>query len=311
MEKAELQTTEALDYTVGIYDDTALIASGSLSGKTIKCVAVCKKYQSENLLTQLVVHLLEKLREENQLHSFLYTKPKNEQIFQSLGFQKVVANQEVLFMEQGKPDFADYLDYLTQHKKAGPASSIVMNANPFTKGHQYLVEKAAKESPHVYVFVLSEDKSLFSKEARFAMVQKGVAHLPNVTVLSTEDYLVSSATFPTYFLKEKAPLEVAAIQATLDATLFKERIAPILEIQQRYVGEEPYSEVTDVYNQAMQQVFGQTITLTIVPRLAIGGELISATKVRKAMAEGDKETLKKFLPATSYQYLVEHKKLMR
>ena len=251
MEKAELQTTEALDYTVGIYDDTALIASGSLSGKTIKCVAVCKKYQSENLLTQLVVHLLEKLREENQLHSFLYTKPKNEQIFQSLGFQKVVANQEVLFMEQGKPDFADYLDYLTQHKKAGPASSIVMNANPFTKGHQYLVEK------------------------------------------------------------EKAPLEVAAIQATLDATLFKERIAPILEIQQRYVGEEPYSEVTDVYNQAMQQVFGQTITLTIVPRLASDGELISATKVRKAMAEGDKETLKKFLPATSYQYLVEHKKLMR
>ncbi|NRC83652.1 GNAT family N-acetyltransferase [Enterococcus faecalis] len=257
MEKAELQTTEALDYTVGIYDDTALIASGSLSGKTIKCVAVCKKYQSENLLTQLVVHLLEKLREENQLHSFLYTKPKNEQIFQSLGFQKVVANQEVLFMEQGKPDFADYLGYLTQHKKAGPA------------------------------------------------------HLPNVTVLSTEDYLVSSATFPTYFLKEKAPLEVAAIQATLDATLFKERIAPILEIQQRYVGEEPYSEVTAVYNQAMQQVFGQTITLTIVPRLASDGELISATKVRKAMAEGDKETLKKFLPATSYQYLVEHKKLMR
>ncbi|MCA8631675.1 [citrate (pro-3S)-lyase] ligase, partial [Escherichia coli] len=151
----------------------------------------------------------------------------------------------------------------------------------------------------------------FSKEARFAMVQKGVAHLPNVTFLSTEDYLVSSATFPTYFLKEKAPLEVAAIQATLDATLFKERIAPILEIQQRYVGEEPYSEVTDVYNQAMQQVFGQTITLTIVPRLAIDGELISATKVRKAMVEGDKETLKKFLPATSYQYLVEHKKLMR
>ena len=60
------------------------------------------------------------------------------------------------------------------------------------------------------------------------------------------------------------------------------------------MGEEPYSEVTDVYNQAMQQVFGQTITLTIVPRLAIDGELISATKVRKAMAEGDKETLKKF-----------------
>lgn len=98
-----------------------------------------------------MVHLLEKLREENQLHSFLYTKPKNEQIFQSLGFQKVVANQEVLFMEQGKPDFADYLGYLTQHKKAGPASSIVMNANPFTKGHQYLVESSPRKSARLCV----------------------------------------------------------------------------------------------------------------------------------------------------------------
>ena len=116
--------------------------------------------------------------------------------------------------------------------------------------------------------------------------------------------------FSYLFLKEKAPLEVAAIQATLDATLFKERIAPILEIQQRY-GEEPYSEVTAVYNQAMQQVFGQTITLTIVPRLASDGELISATKVRKAMAEGDKETLKKFYQQQVINTLVEHKKLMR
>ena len=73
-----------------------------------------------------------------------------------------------------------------------------MNANPFTKGHQYLVEKAAQESPHVYVFVLSEDKSLFSKK-HVSQWCKRVAHLPNVTVLSTEDYLVSSATFPTYF----------------------------------------------------------------------------------------------------------------
>ncbi len=169
-----------------------------------------------------------------------------------------------------------------------------MNAKSFYERPSVLSRKSSQRKSARLCVVLSEDKSLYSKEARFAMVQKGVAHLPNVTVLSTEDYLVSSATFPTYFLKEKAPLEVAAIQATLDATLFKERIAPILEIQQRYVGEEPYSEVTDVYNQAMQQVFGQTITLTIVSRLAIGGELISATKVRKAMAEGDKRHSRSF-----------------
>ena len=157
------------------------------------------------------------------------------------------------------------------------------------------------------MFVLSEDKSLFSKKHVSQWCKRGRPF----TQCDSPIYRRLLSFVCDFSYLEKAPLEVAAIQATLDATLFKERIAPILEIQQRYVGEEPYSEVTAVYNQAMQQVFGQTITLTIVPRLASDGELISATKVRKAMAEGDKETLKKFLPATSYQYLVEHKKLMR
>ncbi len=306
-----LQPEADLDDTIGIYDDTVLIAAGSLSGKIIKCVAVREDYRAENLLAQLMTQLLERLYEKDETHCFLYTKLSNKAIFRSLGFREIIADEEVLFMEQGKPDFTDYLGYLKAHKKQGDASAIVMNANPFTKGHQYLVETAARQSPQVYVFVLSEEKSEFSTSDRLAMVRLGVAHLKNVTVLRTEDYLVSSATFPAYFLKDRAPLSIARTQASLDARLFKERIAPVLGISQRFVGEEPHSKVTEVYNQAMAHVFRDDLTLTVIPRLAVGKQIISATAVRRAMTDGDEAVLKDFLPETSYRYLMKHEELMR
>lgn len=140
-----------------------------------------------------------------------------------------------------------------------------------------------------------------------AMVKLGTDHLSNVTVLPTNDYMVSSATFPSYFLRDDAEMAVARIQASLDARLFKERVAPILKITERYVGDEPYSLVTNIYNESMQAVFGDGLTLNILPRLAIDGEIISATKVRLAIKEKDDESLQRLLPESSYQYLKEHK----
>jgi [citrate (pro-3S)-lyase] ligase len=203
----------------------------------------------------------------------------------------------------GKPNFSDYLRFLLEKKKIGEGSGIVMNANPFTKGHQYLVETAAQHSQQVYVFVLSEDHSTFSTADRLAMVRQGVAHLGNVTVIPTDQYMVSSATFPAYFLKDKAELDIAKVQATLDARLFMERIAPLLEIRTRFVGDEPFSKVTEVYNQAMQEVFDDRLHLVILPRLTIDGEAISATKVRQAIKEKNEDVLLKFLPKTTYDFI--------
>ena len=138
------------------------------------------------------------------------------------------------------------------------------------------------------------------------MGKAGVAHLKNVTVLPTNDYMVSSATFPAYFLKDKAPLAQASVQARLDALLFKHKIAPILEIRSRFVGDEPFSKVTDVYNQAMQEVFQPEIQLHVLKRLAIDNQTISATKVRKALKEHDEQLLLHFLPQTTYNYLKQY-----
>lgn len=298
-----LSGNECPDYTVGIYDGDQLIASGSYEGQVIKYIAVCKKYQSEKLLIRIINHLIEKLREEGKLHYFIYTKLENQRVFRSLGFKEVFSTREVAFMELGAPNFNEYKALLKQSKKAESASGIVINANPFTKGHQYLVESAAKESEYVYLFVLSAEESMFSAADRFEMVKRGVAHLKNVSVLPTNDYLISAAVFPAYFLKEKAPIEQARIQATFDSQLFKEKIAPILHINKRFVGEETFSEVTNLYNQTMKEVFDSDISLIILPRLSCNGETISATKARQAIKERNEQKLMKFLPETTLEYL--------
>lgn len=308
MHRSDLVEGEEVDYTVGIFDGDTLAATGSYHRNIIKYLVVCEPYQAENLLAKILNHLLEQMRSDGYSQFFVYTKPTNAIIFKSLGFKSVIEIDELLFMELGTPNFSHYLELLQGHKQSGRGSAIVMNANPFTKGHQYLVEIAAQSSDQVYVFVLSEDRSEFSTADRMAMVKLGINHLENVTVLPTRDYMVSSATFPSYFLKEKAQMTLAKTQATLDATLFKMRIAPVLDIKTRFVGEEPFSPVTDVYNQAMQTVFADELALKIIPRLAVNDQTISATRVREAIEEQNKSLLLEFLPETTYQYL---KKLQR
>lgn len=304
-----LGQNEQVDYTLAIFHGNNPVATGSLDGNILKCLVVCKDYQAENLLTELVIALTERLAEQDISHCFLYTALDKEKIFHSLGFRLIAKNEDILFMERGKPDFSDYLKFLKSQeivadgKKVG---AIVMNANPFTKGHRYLVEQAKKACDIVYVFVLSEERSKFSAVDRMNMVKLGTKDLENVVVLPTLNYMVSQATFPSYFLKERSPEKKAWHQARLDATLFKEKIAPVLNISTRFVGEEPFSPVTNLYNETMEKVFSPELALKIIPRLAISGNIISATKVRKAIEEADSKVLEQFLPETSYTYLKEH-----
>lgn len=297
---------EEVDYTIGIFDDGRLIGTGSIYQNIIKLIAVCGDYQEQNLLTSLVTELADYLWTNDITHYFLYTKPENMKYFTSLGFKRIIETDTVAFMERGTPDLEDYLSKLTEVKaEAKEAGAIVMNANPFTKGHLYLVETALKQCDHLYVFVLSDESSLFSFEERFRLVKEGVDHLSGVTVVPSREYQVSQATFPAYFLKDQAAEEVAKSQAELDATLFKEKIAPVLDIHIRFMGEEPLSKVTEIYNEAMAATFGEDMELVVVPRLQSEGEVISATRVRQAIEDKNISLIEHFVPETTYRYLTE------
>lgn len=178
---------------------------------------------------------------------------------------------------------------------------VVMNCNPFTLGHRYLIEQAAKQVERLFVMVVREDCSLFAYAERKAMVEQGVAHLKNVTVIDGSEYAISQATFPTYFLKRLD--DAADTQMLLDLDLFRRHIAPALRATVRFVGTEPTDQLTRRYNQLMHEVLADVREIV---RLEKEGNAVSASRVRKAMEQGDMSTIRQLVPPTTLPYIIAH-----
>ena len=294
-----------LDYTCGMYDeDMNLIATGSCFGNTLRCMAVSSAHQGEGLMNQIVTHLLDVQYQRGNLHIFLYTKCDSAKFFGDLGFYEIVRiDGQIVFMENRRTGFQDYLDQLAKEKEEGKRSAaLVMNANPFTLGHQYLAEKAAAENDILHLFIVSEDASLVPFPVRKKLVMEGTAHLKNIRYHDSGPYIISSATFPSYFQKDQEA--VIESHALLDLTVFT-RIAQAMNITRRYVGEEPNSLVTGIYNEIMQKKLPEKgIECIIIPRLQSEGKAISASTVRQAIKAGNWEALKELVPKTTLDYFM-------
>lgn len=302
LSRAGLEADEQAERTVLIWDEGELIATASRQGNLLKCIAVEDSRQGEGLTATLLTQLRQDAFSQGYSHLFLYTKPKNKFMFSSLFFYPVAQTQQVLLMENKRNGIEDFLQGLPVSADKGTIGAAVMNCNPFTKGHRYLAETAAKECDHLYIFVLSEDKSHFSSADRIQMVKLGTADLPNVTVLPTGPYLISSATFPTYFLKERE--HAAAVQCQLDIEIFCKYFAPRFGITRRYVGTEPLSPMTNQYNDALRKCLPEKgIELFEIPRLEQAGTPVSASAVRTLLQQGDHSTLRTLIPDTTFDYL--------
>ena len=291
-----------LDYVCAMYDDhDDIIATGSCFGPTLRCFAVSSEHQGEGLLNEIISHLMEVQYARGNTHLFLYTKVNSAKFFGDLGFHEIArVDGTLVFMENRKTGFPNYLKNLEKTRKEGVSAALVMNANPFTLGHQYLVETAAKNCDTLHLFVLSEDASLVPFAVRKKLVQQGVAHIPNVVLHDSGPYIISSATFPSYFLKDEAA--VIDGHARLDLAVFT-KIAQALNVTERYVGEEPTSQVTGLYNKIMIVELPKAgIACHVIPRKESGGKAISASTVRVALRNGDWEQLRTLVPPTTLDY---------
>ena len=299
--KAGLEADSDVEQTVLIWEDDLLIATGSRKDNLLKCIAVDPARQGEGLLAKLLTTLRQEAFQAGHRHLFLYTKPKNAPLFSDLFFYPVAQTEDVLLMEDQKNGIQDFIGGLTADRYA-PSAAIVMNCDPFTLGHQYLIETASRENKHLYVFVLSEDKGTFSAADRLEMVRRGTQHLTNVTVLPTGPYLISSATFPTYFLKNRDQAD--QIHCRLDVEIFVRYFAPVFGIATRYVGTEPLSALTSQYNSVLKEELpSHGVGVVEIPRLSHCGAPISASAVRDAYQRKDWPTLQQLVPKTTYEYL--------
>ena len=138
-----------------------------------------------------------------------------------------------------------------------------------------------------------------------AMVKAGTADLSNVTILPTGPYLISSATFPTYFLKEQA--DTLHVQCQLDVAVFGSHFVPKFGITRRFVGSEPFCPVTSAYNQALHQLLPEYgVSLLEIPRLETSNTPVSATNVRKLIEEKNEEGIRALVPDSTFRYLKDN-----
>jgi [citrate (pro-3S)-lyase] ligase len=292
-----------LDYTVGIYDSKELVATGSFFKNTLRCLAVNSEYQGLGVTNKVVSHLMNEQYYRGYTDIFLYTKCNTAKFFDNTGFYEVVRIEDaVVLMENKSKGIEEYVQSLAKKRvQADKVASIVVNANPFTLGHQYLIEKVASENDVVHVFVVSEDASIIPFSVRYDLVKKGTSHLKNIVIHKAGNYIISSATFPSYFIKDGKA--VVNTHAKLDLEIFKKYIVPALGINRRYVGEEPYCETTKKYNEIMKSTLEKEgIECRIIPRLQQEGKAISASRVRAYIKEGRIDEIKELVPNTTYEY---------
>jgi len=304
LNRFDLSFDDVVEYTINLRLDGKLVGTGSFQGEVLRNIAVDEAIQGAGLTARILSELMQEQARRGRLHYFIFTKPGKSYLFEALGFTEIArAEPYVALLEMGIGSVATYCDSTlkaTVHL-TGVRTAIVVNCNPFTKGHQALIRQAAQENEAVIVFVVSEDLSLFPFEDRFKLVREGVADLANVAVVPAGKYMVSAATFPTYFTRNA---DQATAQARLDITLFATKIAPKLGIKSRYIGEEPYCPITNAYNEAMLDLFPQYgIEVKVIKRVQVAGEIISASKVRDMIKKDDWEGIKKFVPENTYHYL--------
>ncbi len=286
------------NYFCVLGEDGSIVAGAGLKGDVIKCVAVDASARSRGLVAPLVSHIIAQASADGIINLKVFTKPENEAIFTSLGFHTIASAPLAILMENGH-GLEDYLAGVTCHSERSEESSgvVIMNANPFTLGHRYLVEKASEQVEKLFVIPVKEDVSLFPYEERLEMIRSGCRDL--ATVLEGSDYQISAATFPTYFLKDLT--EASETQMRLDLDLFARHIAPALGVTIRFVGTEPSDSLTDRYNVIMKEVLPpQGISVIEIPRLGN----VQASDVRKSLEHGSFQAAAALTPPTTWPYLV-------
>lgn len=306
LKKEGIQRDNNLDHTVGLFDENYnLVATGSCFRNTLRCLAVDSNHQGEGLLNEVMSQLIDFQFNRGNIDLFLYTKCDKAKFFGDLGFYEIArVDNKVVFMENRKSGFSNYLNHLKSEANIHGSSigAVIVNANPFTLGHQYLLETASKQCDVVHVFIVSEDVSLVPFKTRYDLVKKGSAHLNNIVYHETGNYIISNATFPSYFLKDSDT--VIQSHAKLDIQVFIQ-IANALGITKRFVGTEPFSQVTSIYNQVMKTELEKAgIQCTIVPRKEEHGGAISASKVREMIHADNWEELRELVPESTFNYFI-------
>lgn len=292
---------EEVDLYLAVLDrDGAILAGGGLYRDILKCIAVSESARSAGLSVPLISRLVAVAAQRGYSNLKVFTKPENRAVFESFGFRVLAEAPQAILLENGR-GLESYCAYLRIHRKEGRCGVVVMNANPFTLGHKYLVSKVLGLVDGLYIIPVREDCSRFSYEERMAMIQSGCGD--GAEVVEGSDYQISAATFPTYFLKDLS--EAAETQMRLDIDLFGRHIAPSLGVRVRFVGSEPADPMTARYNALMKELLpAYDVEVVEIQRLTDPEGPVTASRLRAFLDAGRFASASALAPASTWPYLL-------
>jgi [citrate (pro-3S)-lyase] ligase len=304
-----LDDEEGVEVFVVFRHGRQIVACAGLEKNIVKCVATDPLYRGESISLKVVGEVIHLAYERGYTQLFLYTRPGNVAFFTGCGFYPIVEVPGLVTLMENTPvGIRSYCRQLAAKAVAGErVGAVVMNANPFTRGHRYLVERAAEACDHLHVFVVAEDASFFPYRERFQLVKAGIEGIPRLTLHPGSQYMVSRATFSSYFFKEKNM--VGDCFTAVDLLIFREWIAPALRITHRFVGTEPFCPTTNKYNVDMKYWLQADlsarppVTVVEIARTEQDTVPISASEVRRLLATRDFDRIERLVPPTTLQLL--------
>lgn len=289
LEKSGLTLDDGLDIMLGVYDEEDnLVGCAGHQDNVIKCVAIDESLRGLNITPRLISPLIDSILNKGFRNVMLFTKPENKQMFASLGFHIVGEAPKAVMMETDPDGIAGYCRTLSSliNDVPRPIGVIIINANPLTKGHLYLINHASSKCGTLVIIPLADNKhNMFSEKDRTEIIRNSTSSFKNIIIAPSSQYTISSAVFPSYFLKSLS--EAAETQMMLDLNIFSSHIANALDASIRFVGSEPKDILTLNYNTMMHNILPKKgISIDEIDRLTdTHGQPYSASRVRQAIEE--------------------------
>ena len=246
LEGFDIKYERDVDYTIVALDGDKVVGTGSCAGRILKCFAIDPTYQGMGITNTIITRLLDHQYQVGNKHLFIFTKPKSIKIFTDFGFSIVEKTEDVALLDNKIEELNQLLKNIEDQRESG---AIVVNANPMTKGHLYLINEARKMTDLLHVFMVEEDESTFPYDFRYKIVKEELEKFDDVLVHPGNNYIISKNTFPTYFYKDEKTILKA--YSELDSKIFGRYFARTLNIKKRFVGTEDKDLVTKNYNETM------------------------------------------------------------
>ena len=299
LEGFDIKYERDVDYTIVALDGDKVVGTGSCAGRILKCFSIDPTYQGMGITNTIITRLLDHQYQVGNKHLFIFTKPKSIKIFTDFGFSIVEKTEDVALLDNKIEELNQLLKNIEDQRESG---AIVVNANPMTKGHLYLINEARKMTDLLHVFMVEEDESTFPYDFRYKILKEELEKFDDVLVHPGNNYIISKNTFPTYFYKDEKTILKA--YSELDSKIFGRYFARTLNIKKRFVGTEDKDLVTKNYNETMERILPDYgIEVVEIPRASLDDEIISASKVRLFLKERKFEEAYKFLPEATIKAL--------